>query len=179
MGFSSKILFFLSAFPIMLRLPQHEAATTVPATVFRVSEAVGVPPEEDNDLGELFWAAAKRLRHASSASLERWDITPGQARALRVLSKHGDMRLNHLSEHLRIAPRSTTEVVDALEERGLVERRPDPTDRRATRVTLTAHGAEVSDEIGRARRAGADRSFAGLDPEDRRTLARILRALHD
>jgi DNA-binding MarR family transcriptional regulator len=136
-------------------------------------------PDEESDLGELFWAVAKRLRHASSASLERWDITPAQARALRVLTAHGEMRLNHLSEHLRIAPRSTTEVVDALEERGLVERRPDPTDRRATLVALTTYGTEVSDEIAKARRAEADRSFGTLDPDDRRNLARILRALRD
>lgn len=136
-------------------------------------------PDEESDLGELFWAVAKRLRHASSASLERWDITPAQARALRVLRKHGEMRLNHLSEHLRIAPRSTTEVVDALEERKLVERRPDPTDRRATLVTLTTKGAEISDEIAKARRGDADRTFGALDPEDRRDLARILQALRD
>lgn len=136
-------------------------------------------PGEENDLGELFWAVAKRLRHASSASLEQWDITPGHARALRVLDGHGEMRLTTLSEHLRIAPRSTTEVVDALEERGLVERRPDPTDRRATRVTLTGRGAEVSEQIRKARRAEADRSFGALDPADRRDLARILRALRD
>jgi DNA-binding MarR family transcriptional regulator len=137
-----------------------------------------VPGEED-DLGELFWAVAKRLRHASSAALTRWDITPAHARAVRVLAGLGEMRLNHLSEHLRIVPRSTTEVVDALEERGLVERRPDPTDRRAIRVALTDLGAAMSEEIAKARRAEADRSFAALDPADRRTLARILRALRD
>ena len=136
-------------------------------------------PDEETDLGELFWAVAKRLRHAAGAALERWDVTPAQARALRVLTGHGEMRLNHLSEHLRIAPRSTTEVVDALEERGLVERRPDPTDRRATLVTLTTKGTETAVEIGRARRGETERSFGELDPEDRRALARILRALRD
>ena len=147
-------------------------------TVFRVN-ASPPSPSDDDDLAGLFWAVARRLRHASSVQLERWDITPGQSRALRVLAKHGDMRLNHLSEHLRIAPRSTTEVVDALEERGLVERRPDPTDRRATRVTLTERGSEVADDLRKAAWAEADRSFAALDPDDRKTLARILRALRD
>ena len=134
---------------------------------------------EDPDLGDLFWAVAKRLRHASSAALEQWDITPAQARALRVLAGLGEMRLNSLSEHLRIAPRSTTEVVDALEERGLVERHPDPTDRRAIRVALTAHGADMVEQIGKARRVEAERSFGALDPDDRQHLARILRALRD
>ena len=77
-------------------------------------------------------------------ALAEWDVTPSQARALAVLRRGGPQRLGELAEHLRIAPRSATEVVDALAERGLVERRPDPADRRATLVALTAHGEEVS-----------------------------------
>jgi DNA-binding MarR family transcriptional regulator len=153
----------------------------VAGTVFPVTAPTpaGESPADDEDLAGLFWAVARQMRHASGARLERWDITPGQSRALRVLHKHGDMRLNHLSEHLRIAPRSTTEVVDALEERGLVERRPDPTDRRATLVILTERAATLVDEIRKAAWAETDRSFAALDPADRKTLARILRTLRD
>lgn len=137
------------------------------------------PHPDDDDLAGLFWAVARRMRHASSEQLERWDITPGQSRALRVLTKHGDMRLNRLSDHLRIAARSTTEVVDALEQRGLVERRPDPTDRRATIVTVTGRGTEIIQALREAAWAETDRSFAALDPDDRTTLARILRTLRD
>ena len=84
------------------------------------------------------------------------------------------MRLCELSDHLRIAPRSTTEVVDALEERGLVERRPDPNDRRATLVALTDHGVTVGEAIRAARQAEAERFFGGLSASDRDHLARIL-----
>ena len=91
--------------------------------------------------------------------------------------RHGVMRLSELSEHLRIAPRSTTEVVDGLQERGLVERRPDPADRRATLVALTGTGQATAEAIRAARHAEAERFFAGLDADDRETLARILRVL--
>ena len=57
------------------------------------------------------------------------------------------MRLSELSDRLQIAARSTTEVIDALEARGLVGRRPDPGDRRATLVELTEHGAQMLDAI--------------------------------
>jgi len=89
------------------------------------------------------------------------------------------MRLSALSDHLHIAPRSTTEVVDALESRGLVQRRPDPDDRRATLVALTEHGTSVLDAIRAARGTEAERIFDRLSQADRAHLARILRKLRD
>ena len=110
-------------------------------------------------------------------ALAPWEVTPAQARALGVLARHGAVRLGELSEHLRIAPRSATEVVDALEERGLVERRPDPADRRATLVALTPRGGEVTASIRSARVAEAEEFFARLDDADRAALTRILATL--
>jgi DNA-binding MarR family transcriptional regulator len=87
------------------------------------------------------------------------------------------MRLSELSDQLHIAPRSTTEVVDSLESRGLVQRRPDPADRRATLVELTEHGASVLEVIRAARGTEAERVFGRLSQTDRAHLARILRKL--
>jgi DNA-binding MarR family transcriptional regulator len=130
----------------------------------------------DETLSEAFWAVARQLRHASQETLAPWDITPAQLRALRVLTRRGVIRLSELSEHLHIAARSTTEVVDALETRGLVERRPDQGDRRATLVALTEHGTGVLDAI---RGSQAERAFGRLSQTDRVHLARILRKLRD
>ena len=76
----------------------------------------------DETLAEAFRSVARQLRETSQETLAPWDITPSHFRALRVLKRHGVMRLSDLSEHLHIAARSTTEVVDALESRGLVRR---------------------------------------------------------
>ena len=134
---------------------------------------------EDEGLAELFWAVARRLRHGTRDALAPWDVTPSQARALSVLTRHGPQRLTALAEHLRIAARSATEVVDHLQQRGLVERRPDPDDRRATLITPTREGVEAGEGIRAAREAGAERLFAELPPGDRAELARILRRLRD
>ena len=72
-----------------------------------------------------------------------------------------------------------TDVVDALEARDLVAREPDPTDRRATVLALTASGRRLVDEIGAARRADADTYFARLSERDRAALARILATLDE
>jgi DNA-binding MarR family transcriptional regulator len=128
----------------------------------------------DESLSEAFWAVARQLREVSQETLAPWDITPAHLRALRTLKRHGTMRLSELSDHLHIAPRSTTEVVDALESRDLVRRRPDPGDRRATLVAMTEHGAAILDAIRAARGTEAGRVFGRLSQEERTDLARIL-----
>jgi DNA-binding MarR family transcriptional regulator len=131
----------------------------------------------DESLSEAFWSVARQLRETSQEALAPWDITPSHLRALRMISRHGTMRLSELSERLQIAPRSATEVVDALQSRGLAGRRPDPGDRRATLVEMTDHGASVLDAIRAARGTEAERLFDRLSPADRAHLARILREL--
>jgi DNA-binding MarR family transcriptional regulator len=122
---------------------------------------------------------ARQLRDRSAETLAPWDITPAHLRALRMLSRHGTMRLSELSERLEIAARSATEVVDALESRDLVRRRADPGDRRATLVDVTEHGAGVLAEIRATRGTEAGRIFGRLTPAERAELARILSKLRD
>jgi DNA-binding MarR family transcriptional regulator len=100
-------------------------------------------------LGEAFWAVARRLRAASMAALAEHDVTPSQVRAIRVLSAHDDggVRSSELAQHLKIAPRSATEVVDALESKGLVTRTRDTEDRRAVLVALSDRGRRLAEEI--------------------------------
>jgi DNA-binding MarR family transcriptional regulator len=141
--------------------------------------AGGRGPDGDETLSEAFMSVARQLRGTSQATLSPWDITPGQLRAMRVLGHHGTQRMSELSDHLHIAARSTTEVVDALETRGLVERRPDPGDRRATLAELTEHGASVLSAIRAARGTEAERVFDRLSESDRDRLAQILRKLRD
>jgi DNA-binding MarR family transcriptional regulator len=135
--------------------------------------------EREDSLSDAFRSVARLLRQASTESLARWDLTPSQFRALRVVLRHGAMRPSALSEHLHIAPRSTTEVLDGLESKGLVRREPDPQDRRATLVLPTERGTEVAASIRADSGSDADRVFDRLSPADRDDLARILRTLLD
>jgi len=133
----------------------------------------------DESLSDAFWSVARQLRDTSQETLAPWDITPAQFRALRVLRRHGVMRLSELSERLKIAARSTTEVIDALQARDLVGRRPDPDDRRAILVDLTEHGMQVLQAIREARGAESERAFDRLTSADRTNLGRILRKLRE
>jgi DNA-binding MarR family transcriptional regulator len=120
-------------------------------------------------------ALARRVRRSYAEALAQWHVTPSQSRALRVLaSSREGMRPSVLAEELRIAPRSATEVADALVERGWVERAPDPTDRRATTLTLTAAGLSLVARIDEVRREASERVLDVLPAAQRRTLHEIL-----
>lgn len=150
-----------------MRLQQHHGKG------YSMESDDGAGPGEE-PLSEAFRGVARRLRHATAEALAPWDVTPSQARALGTLRRGGDQRAGELAERLRIAARSATEVIDGLAARGLVERAPDPADRRATLVRLTTAGRELADAIRAARGAEAESFFAVLPEPDRAELRRIL-----
>ena len=76
-----------------------------------------------------------------------------------------------------IAPRSATEVLDGLQERGLVRRLADPADRRAVLVELTDEGRALLAEVDAARDRESAAYLAALTTREQGDLARLLRKL--
>ncbi len=143
----------------------------------KMAYALGVTESETT--GDLLLSTARRLRREFGAALLHAGMTPAQARALRSVMEHGALRPSALADHLHIAARSATELVDALEEQGLVERGPDPGDRRATLVRPTPAAKTELAQVDRVRRAHTERFLAVLGDDDRAELDRILRILVD
>jgi DNA-binding MarR family transcriptional regulator len=142
---------------------------------------VSSPVPAEVELADAVMRAAKRIRRGTFHQLAPLGINPSQGRALEVLARgahHGDrmIRLNQLAERLRIAPRSVTTVVDALEAAGLVARVQDPQDRRAILLRLTEAGEQMVDRIGQVRQQVAEEYFGAVEPEDRAALLRLLRS---
>jgi DNA-binding MarR family transcriptional regulator len=135
---------------------------------------------EEPALDELLMGVARALRRRWSAGLDEldgMDLSPHEARALRTIGRHGPTRLGVVADHLRIAARSATDVVDRLESRGLVSRAPDPADRRAMTVSLTDRGVEVLAHVDERRKEGAADFFGALTPAQRHTLSSLLSKL--
>jgi DNA-binding MarR family transcriptional regulator len=135
--------------------------------------------DDTAELGDLLMWAARAQRRRWRDALAPWDLSPHQARALRVVCERDDTRISDLAEVLHIAPRSATEVADGLEQRGLVERTPDPRDRRAVILRPTQAGRRIRGEVDAARAADSRELFARLSDGDRAALGRILRTLGD
>ncbi|WP_235861400.1 MarR family winged helix-turn-helix transcriptional regulator [Tersicoccus phoenicis] len=132
---------------------------------------------DPRELAELFHAVSRSMRRRMLAQLEPWGITPHHARALRCIGETDRARLRDVADRLRIAARSATEVVDALQEKGLVTREPDPLDRRATLVSPTEDGRRLVEAIDAARAERNAEFFGALTAQDRATLHRILGSL--
>ncbi|WP_425309013.1 MarR family transcriptional regulator [Ammonicoccus fulvus] len=126
------------------------------------------------DLADLLMRAGRRLRSAHAEELIGLPVNPHQARALRAIARRAPLRPSALAESLRVAPRSATEVVDALVAGGWVERARDPDDGRAMLLDLTAPGRELIGDIDRARARAAEKLLGGLSESERATLAAAL-----
>jgi DNA-binding MarR family transcriptional regulator len=135
-------------------------------------------PDVTLELAELFTHTARRLRRGSIAQLAPLGLTYAQARVLRLVAAAGrPLRMADLASQLDVVPRSVTTMVDALETAGLVARHTDPDDRRSILVELTGAGAVLLERLEAARRESAHEVFGGLDPAQRRALAKLLEAL--
>ncbi|MDO3646169.1 MarR family winged helix-turn-helix transcriptional regulator [Nocardia mangyaensis] len=128
-------------------------------------------PDNESD---LVMQVARTLRRRWAAAYAPLGLTPHQARALRVTGEHDGLRLSAVADALRISARSATEVVDALEKAKLVTRKPDPTDRRAILVAVTALGERTLGTLAAARTKEADEFFAHLTAAERAALRDIL-----
>ncbi len=109
--------------------------------------------------------------------LQERGMTYARMRLLGALHCHGSQIMTSISDELGVTRRNVTALVDALEEEGLVRRKPHPTDRRATVIEMTGQGAETMDRMYDEHRAEVAALFRELSEEDRRELARILGSL--
>ena len=133
---------------------------------------------EEAGPAQLVMAVAHRVRESRLAALEPFGLALHQARAFTILgrrSRSGEMRPSDLARELGISPRSATEVVDALEDKGLVVRSPSPTDRRAIVLSLTEDGRGLLARMRHHPGPDDDGVFAGLEPAELAQLTALLR----
>jgi MarR family transcriptional regulator, organic hydroperoxide resistance regulator len=77
------------------------------------------------------------------AVAQEFDLSPQQLKMMQALAPGVELPMNALAEELHCDASNVTGIVDRLEERRLIERRPDPVDRRVKRIAITDEGARV------------------------------------
>jgi DNA-binding MarR family transcriptional regulator len=102
------------------------------------------------------------------------DLAPGQLAALKWLDPETPVPMRELANALCCDNSNVTGIVDRLEDRGLVERRPAEHDRRVKRLTVTPEGARVRARI-KERMEEPPEALRRLSPDEQRTLRDLLR----
>jgi DNA-binding MarR family transcriptional regulator len=105
------------------------------------------------------------------------DLSASQASALGSISKSGPLTVGELADLERVSSPMITKIAKGLEEAGLVTRSADPTDRRITRLALTAEGKRRLQRNRTRKDAWLATRLRGLDPEDVRAVEAIIPVL--
>jgi DNA-binding MarR family transcriptional regulator len=127
-----------------------------------------------HELRPVVMRLARSLRHVRDDSL---DLQTNQLSAMAVLLNDGDMLMGRLAATEKMQPPSMTRIVNGLEQRGYVARRPDPRDGRQCLVTLTQAGREVILANRRRRDEWLTVRIAELDPAEREVLRQAVAIL--
>lgn len=117
-------------------------------------------------LGFALADVARLMRRAFRHRLRGSELTYNQARVLVRLANESGLRQVDLADRLEMQPIALSRVIDQLAERGVVERRCDPTDGRAHLLAATPRARSHLDEIARVTasiRADALRDVSAAD----------------
>ncbi len=124
------------------------------------------------------WALMGRLWHANKgrffAAINEFDLSPPQALALRHLEPGSPLPMSALADLLHCDNSNITGIVDRLEDRGLVERRPAAHDRRVKHLLVTDRGAQVRERLAE-RMDSAPEEMDRLTKAEQRQLLALLR----
>ena len=105
------------------------------------------------------------------------DVTVSQCYALEAVARSGPWRLGDLATHLYLDKSTTSRIVDGLETKGYLDRRPDPSDRRAVLLEATESGLGLVLRIDAELHAESLSVLLGLDAEARGGVVRVLELL--
>jgi DNA-binding MarR family transcriptional regulator len=132
--------------------------------------------EQEAFLG--LWRTYDRLRVLEDELFARYDLTPQQYNALRLLrSEHpGILRTLDLAARLVSRAPDITRLLDKLEQRGLIERDRPANNRRIVRVSITAAGIALLDELNEPLRACHAQQLGHLSRKELEDLISLLRA---
>jgi DNA-binding MarR family transcriptional regulator len=126
-----------------------------------------------NQAWQLLYDLMLAQRARMPAIAAELELSPMQIQLLRLIEPDRPVPMGKAACGLGCDASNITGIVDRLEARGLIERRPADRDRRVKVLVITRDGARVREAILR-RLAEPPEPIARLSPEDQRTLAEIL-----
>ena len=122
------------------------------------------------------YGVTKKLDQWYVRQLADLDLTPGEWAVVAALAKAGEARLtpSQLADLTSVAPSSMTHRLDKMAQRGLIQRRPDETNRTRTLISLTSEGWDLFSDAIRESNVVESDILRGLSADERGVLASLL-----
>ena len=131
------------------------------------------------DVSDKFFGFYHAVFRQLDAAMTESGTSYSKFKILYLLETRGPSRLTEIADHFAFAPRSVTEAVDNLERDGLAAREPDPTDRRAKLVSITAEGKAAVDATKKVKARVIQQIFGTLTAPQREEFSALLDTLSD
>ncbi|MBU7596529.1 MarR family transcriptional regulator [Streptomyces sp. P38-E01] len=141
-----------------------------------MTERTTPPDRLTREVVELIGEIVGRYHQEYDQAAAAYSLTGAQARMLALLAP-GPSPMRLLAEQLKCEPSNVTGIVDRLESRGLVERRPSPDDRRVKLAEATDEGRQTATRLRESLGDFAQTPLAGLTTEERTALRDLLRRM--
>ncbi|HEY6027311.1 MAG TPA: MarR family transcriptional regulator [Pseudolabrys sp.] len=122
---------------------------------------------------------ARLLKTYADQRARQFGISRAQWTVLMRLDRFEGLKQSELAEVLDLQPISLTRLLDRLAENGLIERRPDPHDRRANRLYLTPAARPLLEQLAKLGEAMMEELLETIDEPARERLLRDLDAIKD
>jgi DNA-binding MarR family transcriptional regulator len=134
------------------------------------------------ELTERFIELVEQINQCMhSRPLEEWpdlELTIPQIKTLTLLRHQGPQRMGSIATYLGSTLSSSTSIIDRLVDKGLVERVPDPDDRRVVICQLTPRGQEATEQFWRIGRTRVVELTERLDIEELEIVVRAMELLY-
>jgi DNA-binding MarR family transcriptional regulator len=125
----------------------------------------------DFNVSDFAQTIGRVVRHMRAAAAQH-ELSLTESAVLARLGREGPATTAELARAEGMRPQSMSAVVATLEERGLIERKPHPSDGRQMNIALTEKGAAVRSSTNDLKRAWLAQATARLEDDDRRILTR-------
>jgi DNA-binding MarR family transcriptional regulator len=126
----------------------------------------------DLDVSDFSRTLGRLVRHMRAAAAAQHELSLTESAVLARLAREGPATTAELARAEGMRPQSMSAVVAGLTDRGLIERKPHPSDGRQVNIALTARGVAVRNSTVDLKRAWLAQATARLTDEERAVLAR-------
>lgn len=128
----------------------------------------------DENIGTMMAQVSRLLRRRFDERVRGIGVTRPQWQVLTLLKRHEGINQGGLAEILEVEPITLGRMIDRLQDSLLVERRPDPTDRRAWRLFVTGKGEAAIEELRPFACETLDSALEGISKPEQQALMEIL-----